>query len=181
MPAGVSRPLWPLDTGAQGSSQRNVYYDPLLAQRNDGDDRLARLTRLEDLDGARAPAARGARMIRDQHGQTRNGKAREAQPRRHPGVHEARHHPRNIREIARLSRQVESSNPRARQVRHASAIAIIQSIPNPINCHSGASAPNGDHRDRDDRHREQVGAHTAGRGCGENGTRIGRGRSRPLP
>ena len=30
-----------------------VHDDPLVAQRNDGEDRLARLTRLDDLDGAR--------------------------------------------------------------------------------------------------------------------------------
>src|SRR5882672_7696890 len=55
--------------------------DPLVAERNDGHERLAGAARLNGLD--RAPAASGARIVsrRDQHGQTRHSKTRGPQPR----------------------------------------------------------------------------------------------------
>ncbi len=59
-----------------------VHGDPLVAERNDGHDRIAGAARLDGLDRAFAPTAFSARMIsrRDQHRQTRNGKIRGPQP-----------------------------------------------------------------------------------------------------
>src|SRR3981189_3917725 len=55
--------------------------DPLVAERNDGHERLAGAARLSGLD--RAFVASGARIVpcRDQHGQTRNGKIHGPPPR----------------------------------------------------------------------------------------------------
>src|SRR4051794_2696701 len=61
--------------------------DPLVAERNDDHDRVARGTQVDGLDRALAPSASGRRVIPRcyQSGQTRNGKTHGLQPSLHRG------------------------------------------------------------------------------------------------